>query len=90
MTYALKRTIKNRFNQTQENYHRHRYPLQSHLWLNAPFVESIEINPEEYEDDMLVSTITFKNTVADDFPVSCNCLKCATKKRLSLSCETKP
>ena len=50
--------------------------LQCYLWLHALFVESIEINPEDYgyeftEDDMLVPTITFKNVLPDDFPVPC-------------------
>ena len=52
--------------------------------LNAPFVESIEINPEDYgfeftEDDMLVPTITTKDVIPDDFPVPCSCLKYAKK-----------
>ena len=55
-----------------------------YLWLHAPFVESIETNLEDYgneltEDDTLVSTITTKDVIADDFPVPCSCLKCAEK-----------
>ena len=44
----------------------------------------IRINPEDYryeltEDDMLVLTITSKGVIPDDFPVPCNCFKCAKK-----------
>ena len=44
----------------------------------------IQINPEDYryeltEDDMLVLTITSKGVIPDDFPVPCNCFKCAKK-----------
>ena len=58
--------------------------LQCYLWLHAPFVESIEINPEDYgheltEEDMLVSTITTEDIIPDDFPVLCSCLKCVKK-----------
>ena len=58
--------------------------MQCYLWLYASFVESIEINPENYgyvltEDDMLVPTFTSKDVMPDDFPVSCNFLKCAKK-----------
>ena len=71
--------------------------LQYYLWLHAPFVESIEIEPENYgyeltEDDMLVPTVTSKDVMPDDFAVSCNCLKCLKKNacpcRVKLiSCE---
>ena len=58
--------------------------LQCYLWLHTPFVESIEINPEDYgheltEEDMLVSTITTEDIIPDDFPVLCSCLKCVKK-----------
>ena len=58
--------------------------LQCYLWLHAPFVESVEINPEDYgyeltEEDMLVPTITTEDVIPDDFPVPCSCLKCAKK-----------
>ena len=36
---------------------------------------------------MLVPTITTKDVIPDDFPVTCSSLKCA-KKPLSLPCET--
>ena len=72
--------------------------LQCYLWLHALFVESTDINPENYgyeltEDDMLVPTITSKDVIPEDFPVPCNCLKCAKKNvcphrvKLIRSCE---
>ena len=71
--------------------------------MHAPFVESIEINPEDYgyeltEDDILVPAITYEDVTPDDFPVPCNLLvshdkdrrflKYAKKNRLSFLCET--
>ena len=61
--------------------------------VTCTIVESIEIEPENYgyeltEDDMLVPTVTSKDVMPDNFPVSCNCLKCLKKKRLTLSCKT--
>ena len=58
--------------------------LQCYTWLHAPFVESIEINSEDYryeltEDDILVPIITSKDVIPDDFPLPCNCLKCVKK-----------
>ena len=78
MTYALKHTIKNRFFEsnskklppTSSSIHIHikRAFLQCYLWLHASFVESIEINPEDYEyqltkDYMLVPIITSKDVI---------------------------
>ena len=62
--------------------------LQCYLWLHVPFVESIEINPEDYgyeltEEDMLVPTITTEDVIPDDFPVPCSCLKCVKKTCVS-------
>ena len=62
--------------------------LQSYHWLHAKFVESIEINHEDYgyeltEEDMLVPTITTEDVIPDDFPVPCSCLKCVKKTCVS-------
>ena len=39
------------------------------------------------EDDILVPKINSKDVIPDDFPVPCNCLKCAKKPCLSLPCK---
>ena len=55
-----------------------------HCYASLTLVESIEINPEDYEyelteDDVLVPTINSKDVIPDDLVVPCNCLKCAKK-----------
>ena len=71
--------------------------VQCYVWLHASltFVESIEINPEDYgckltEGDMIVPKINSTDVIPDDLPVPCNCLKCAGKKIscLPLPCKT--
>ena len=66
--------------------------LQCYLWLHAPFVESIEVNPEDYgyeftADEMLLPIIVAGDTMPEDFPVPCNCMKCA--KRNVCPCRVK-
>ena len=54
----------------------------AYLWFHAPFEEVVDINPVEYcyavdEEDNLFPMVTYGKNVRDDFPMSCNCIKCA-------------
>ncbi|XP_057301782.1 uncharacterized protein LOC130636171 isoform X2 [Hydractinia symbiolongicarpus] len=57
--------------------------LQTYVWLHAPFVRSIDIDPTHYgyvldeEGDCLKPKITEDDVLPDDLPQPCNCLKCA-------------
>ena len=62
--------------------HIRRAYLQSHLWLHASFVEDITLNPLEYgyveeDEEQLIPVVVSRSHIPDDFPVPCNCLKCA-------------
>ena len=55
--------------------------LQSHLWYQAPFNESIDIDIELYgyvrEEDDLHPIISDVQEIPDTFPLPCRCKKCA-------------
>ena len=59
---------------------RHAY-LQAYLWYQAPFIDSIDLDPENYgyvrDDEDLVPIIFDDLRLPDAFPAPCNCLKCA-------------
>ena len=60
--------------------HIHRAYLQCYLWLHAPFVESITLDPSQYgfyhdEDERLYPLLLNKVSLPEDFPEHCNCLK---------------
>ena len=56
------------------NIHIKRAYLQCYLRLHAPFVESIQVNPEDYgyeftADEVLLPIIVAGDTIPEDFPV---------------------
>jgi hypothetical protein len=57
--------------------------LQCFMWLNAPFAEHIELIPQEYgyaasyDTQELLPIIMHGPCIPEDFPVPCNCVKCA-------------
>ena len=58
--------------------------LQCYIWLHAPFVQNIELDPLDYgytldDDGNLLPTLSTELPIPDDFPSPCHCLKCATK-----------
>ena len=55
-----------------------------HMWLYAPFLQDIQLNPLNYghtldEDGNLVLNLSTEPPIPDKFPALCNCLKCSTK-----------
>ena len=62
--------------------HVRRAHLPSYIWLHAPFMTDIAMDPLEFgytmdEKGLLVPEILSQPKLPDDFPVPCNCLKCA-------------
>ena len=61
--------------------HIRRAYLQSHLWYQAPFNESVDIAVELYgyvcEEDELHPVISDAHEIPDTFPAPCPCKKCA-------------
>ena len=56
--------------------------LQCHLWIHAPFMETIDIDPIQFgyflnDDEEIAPLIMNGPSIPDDFPAPCNCLKCA-------------
>ena len=55
--------------------------LQSHIWFHAAFMESISIDPTEYGytkvEEEVSPTILPPETIPEDFPSPCNCMKYA-------------
>lgn len=76
-------------------FHIQRAYFQSLLWYNAPF-DDVNINPMEYgydEDDEghLLPVLTTQKNIPDDFPLPCNCKKCARQnvckcRKLGIAC----
>ena len=68
---------------TSSSIHLHimRAYLQCYLWLHAPFVENVEINPLEFgfyiSNKELIPKIIHGPSIPEDFPIPCNCIKCA-------------
>ena len=59
--------------------------LQCYIWLRAPFIEDIQLNPLDYgytldENGNLVPVLTTEPSISDEFPAPCNCLKCTKPK----------
>lgn len=57
--------------------------LQTFIWLHAPFTDDFDINPLNYgyecnddDEDEIVPKI-INNALPEDFPMPCNCGKCA-------------
>ena len=57
--------------------------LQIYIWLHAPFMNNLEIDPLQYgyeidedDDDEIVPTIV-DHVLPEDFPMSCKFGKCA-------------
>ena len=55
--------------------------LQCYIWLHAPFIADIQLNPLDYgytldENGNLVPVLTTKPSISDELPAPCNCLKC--------------
>ena len=51
-------------------------------WCHVPFMEEIDLNPINYGyyedvDENLVPEIIQGETIPNDFPIPCNCIKCA-------------
>ena len=66
--------------------------LQTFRWINVASVESIDLNPADYaysldENDHLVPNVVDVDRIPSDFPLPCNCLKCA--KSTVFSCRVK-
>ena len=68
---------------TSSSIHLHimRAYLQCYLWLHAPFVENVEINPLEFgfyiSNEELILKIIHGPSIPEDFSIPCNCIKCA-------------
>ena len=69
---------------TSNSIHRHikRAFLQCYRWLHAPFMETIDLNPTDYgyiidDNEHLIPEIVEGPVTPDDFPLPCNCIKCA-------------
>ena len=67
--------------------HIRRVYLQCYRWTHVASMESIDLNPIEQgysvdEDDRLVPEILDADTMPSDFPLPCNCLKCAGSNKL--------
>ena len=56
--------------------------LQTYIWLRAPFINSLEIDPLQYgykvngdDEDEIVPTVV-NQVLSEDFPMPCKCGKC--------------
>ena len=57
--------------------------LQTYIWLRAPFINNLEIDPLQYgyevnedDEDEIVLTVV-NHVLPEDFPMPCKCGKCA-------------
>ena len=62
--------------------HIQRAYLQSYLWYRAPFDEALDVDPRQLgytknDHDHFYPIVTIKERIPEDFPMPCNCLKCA-------------
>ena len=76
-----------RFSPTSDSIKQHilRAYLQCHIWLHAPFLENIELNPLDYgykldDNGNLVPILATKPPISSNFPQPCNCRKCSKPK----------
>ena len=55
--------------------------IQTYKWLTAPFFPQCDLDPLHYgyeiENDVLIPKISNDIPIPSDFPLPCNCLKCA-------------
>ena len=56
--------------------------LQTFRWINAASMESTDLNPVDYaysldDNEHLVPDVVDGDRIPSDFPLPCNCLKCA-------------
>ena len=65
--------------------------LQTYIWLHAPFIKNLEIDPLQYgykvnkdDEDEIVPTVA-NHVLPEDFPMPCKCGKVCKDKCLLLS-----
>ena len=77
-------------------FHIKRAYLQIYIWLHAPFMNKLEIDPLQYsyeidedDDDEIVPTIV-DHVLPEDFPMACKCGKCARELKCCQYCSCQP